>query len=64
MIINEQRDVIYLRLNDGLIADSKEVEPGVTLDFDENGSVIGVEFNGVKHLRPSVDLKRLQVEYA
>lgn len=36
-------DALYVRLNDGAIIESEEVQPGIILDFDENGKVSGVE---------------------
>ena len=38
---------MYFRLDDKRIVESEEVRPGVILDFDEGGRVIGVEFLGI-----------------
>lgn len=38
-----QADALYLRLNDSKIAESEQVRPGIVLDFDSAGNVIGVE---------------------
>ena len=36
-------DALYFRLTDAAIFESEEVQPGVILDFDEQGRVVGVE---------------------
>jgi uncharacterized protein YuzE len=36
-------DAMYIRLSDGVVADSDEVRPGVVLDFDADGKVLGIE---------------------
>lgn len=41
--IDKENDALYLRLDEARIAESEEVEPGVILDFDESGRVIGIE---------------------
>lgn len=38
-----QVDALYIRLNEAKIIESEEVQPGIILDFDENGKVTGVE---------------------
>jgi len=44
---DEQSDALYLRLDQGPVAESEEVHPGVVLDYDENDQVIGVEILGL-----------------
>jgi uncharacterized protein YuzE len=41
--IDRENDALYFRLTDEAIFESEEVQPGVTLDFDEEGRVFGVE---------------------
>ena len=36
-------DALYVRLNENKIIESEQVQPGVILDFDESGKVVGVE---------------------
>jgi uncharacterized protein YuzE len=36
-------DALYVRLNEAAIAESEEVQPGIILDFDASGTVVGVE---------------------
>jgi uncharacterized protein YuzE len=38
-----QADAMYIRLKAGVVAESEEVRPGVVLDFDAEGKVLGIE---------------------
>jgi uncharacterized protein YuzE len=60
--VDEANDALYLRLNESAIVESQEVQPGVVLDFDAQGQVVGVEILGLKGRVPVGELKRLQFE--
>ncbi len=36
-------DALYVRLTEHKIIESEQVQPGIILDFDEAGKVVGVE---------------------
>lgn len=38
-----KEDALYLRLSEADIVESEEVQPGIILDFDAAGTVVGVE---------------------
>lgn len=40
---DQQADAMYIRLRSGNVAGSKEVHPGVVLDLDTQGQVLGIE---------------------
>jgi uncharacterized protein YuzE len=61
---DETADALYLRLDDSIIVESEEVQPGIVLDFDERGEVVGIEILRLKERVPLSDLKRVQVEFA
>ena len=42
--VDKENDVLYFRLDESPVVESEEVRPGVILDFNEDGHVIGVEF--------------------
>lgn len=60
--IDEANDSLYLRLDEKAIVESEEVQPGVVLDFNDKGKVVGVEILGLKDRVPMAELKRLQFE--
>ena len=41
--IDKANDALYLRLDETAIVESEEVQPGVILDFDKEGRVVGIE---------------------
>ncbi len=40
---DQQADAMYIRLRAGTVAQSDEVRPGMVLDFDAQGRVLGIE---------------------
>ncbi|MDR2849966.1 MAG: DUF2283 domain-containing protein [Verrucomicrobiota bacterium] len=41
---DQDSDSFYVRLDEERIVESEEIEPGVILDYDDKGVVVGVEF--------------------
>ena len=41
--LDKENDTLYLRLDGNAIVESEEAQPGIILDFDENGRVVGIE---------------------
>ncbi|MCX6028525.1 MAG: DUF2283 domain-containing protein [Chloroflexi bacterium] len=57
-------DALYFRLTDAAIFESEEVQPGVILDFDEKGRVVGVEMLALSTRTEPEKLHMLQFETA
>ena len=36
-------DILYIRLNDSPTKESDEDHPGILLDYDDNGQIVGIE---------------------
>ena len=53
-------DSLYIKFRDDRVADSEEVKPGVIVDYNEKGEVVGVEV--LWFSRRSIDFKKLIVE--
>ena len=51
---NNALDVAYLRLRHGKVKQSVEVRPGVILDLDDEGEVLGIEILSVSKLAPKL----------
>jgi uncharacterized protein YuzE len=60
--IDQQNDALYFRLDESEIVESEEVHPGVILDYDANGNVIGIEMLDLSKRVSSENLKSLQFE--
>ena len=41
--IDRESDALYLRFDEAAIVEPEEVQPGVILDFDKDGRVVGIE---------------------
>jgi len=41
--VDPEADALYIRLNEETIEGTEEVHPGVILDFDAAGQVVGIE---------------------
>ena len=42
-------DALYVRLTGKKIVESEQVQPGIVLDFDDSGEVVGVEVLNASH---------------
>lgn len=59
---DEQADALYLRLDDSPVAESEEVRPGVILDLDEHGEIVGIEILRVGQRLPNAALKHMEFD--
>jgi uncharacterized protein YuzE len=61
---DSKADALYLTLADTPSAKSDEIRPGVIIDYDDQGRVIGVEVLHVQKQFPDADLTRMQLDLA
>jgi uncharacterized protein YuzE len=54
-----ETDSLYIDLADRPGADSQEIAPGVVLDFDDSGQLVGIDIDRASHV---VNLTRLEAE--
>ncbi|MBI3665878.1 MAG: DUF2283 domain-containing protein [Acidobacteria bacterium] len=47
-----EADVLYLPTQDGEIARSQELSPGVSVEFDDDGNLVGVEILRASKILP------------
>lgn len=52
-----ETDMFYISFREGASVDSEEISPGVVVDFDAEGSSVGIEFEDASR---KVDLTSLQ----
>lgn len=62
--IDKENDALYFRLDESAIVESEEVQPGVILDFDKEGRVVGVEILSLSTRTTPEKLRVLQFETA
>ena len=51
-------DMLYIEFTDGTSIESEEVAPGIVLDFDERGRIVGME---IEDAGRQVDLSKLEL---
>ena len=59
---DKEADALYLRLDDSSIVETEEVSPGIMLDFNEAGEVVGVEMLYLSKRSKKLNLSGLQFE--
>ncbi len=60
--LDKEGDALYFRLSDEDILESEEVRPGVILDFDDKGRVVGVEFLNISERANQQEISNLQFQ--
>jgi uncharacterized protein YuzE len=56
--VDKENDALYFRLDEAAIVESEEVQPGIVLDFNKEGQVVGIE---ILALSKRVDLEKLRI---
>jgi uncharacterized protein YuzE len=60
--VDKESDALYLRLDETAVVESEEIQPGIVLDYDSKGQVVGVEILGLSRRVAAERLKVLQLE--
>jgi len=60
--IDKENDALYFRLDESEIVESEEVQPGVILDFDAKGHVVGIGLLALSTRTQPEKLRLLQFE--
>jgi len=53
-----ETDSLYIELAERPSADSCEIQPGIVLDFDADGNLVGID---IDHASKVIDLSRLDI---
>ncbi len=62
--VDKENDALYFRLDESSIVESEEVQPGVVLDFNAEGKVVGIEILNLSVLVTPDQLNVFQYETA
>ena len=55
-------DALYIKLREAKVADSRDIEEGVTVDLDEKGHIIGLEILDASEKLNISDLVNISIE--
>ena len=59
---SKESDALYIHLRDVPVAESRDVEEGVTLDFDANGHFVGLEVLDATERLGLINLVNVSIE--
>jgi len=59
---DKENDACYRRLDEAEVCESEEVHPGVILDFDQGGKVVGIEILSLSTRVSPEKLRVIQIE--
>jgi len=62
--VDHKNDALYFRLDESAVVESEEIKPGVILDYDDKGNMVGIEILSLSERVPLENLKSLQFETA
>jgi len=60
--VDQQADALYLTLSEAPAVSSEELSPGIIVDYDEQGRVVGIELLHLSKRAPQIDVQRLLFE--
>jgi len=60
--VDKENDALYFRLDESSVVESEEVQPGIVLDFNVEGKVVGIEILNLSIRMTPDQLKVLQYE--
>lgn len=60
--VDTESDALYFRLDESAVIDSEEVQPGIVLDFNKDGKVVGIEMLNISERVSIEQLKNFQYE--
>ena len=61
LTVNREADALHLALDDGVTVESDEVAPGVILDFNAQGVVVGIEVLSLSKRTSAEKLDRIEL---
>ena len=62
LTIDREADALYLDLDEAPAAESEEISPGVILDYNASGKVVGIEMLYLSKRVSAEKLGRMQME--
>ena len=62
--VDQENDALYFRLDESSIVESEQVQPGVILDFNAAGHVVGIEILNLSMRTAAEQLRVLKFETA
>jgi uncharacterized protein YuzE len=64
LTVDEKADALYLKLDDSTVLESEEIAPGLVLDYNKEGEIIGIEILKLSQRSKKINFKNLLFEIA
>ena len=62
LTVDREADALYLELDEAPAAESEEISPGIILDYNAEGKVVGIEMLYLSQRVAPEKLARMQLE--
>jgi uncharacterized protein YuzE len=62
--LDKEANALYVRFSESEISETAEVRPGVIIDYDAKGRIVGIEILNASEALAAPELKGLAVEVA
>jgi len=59
---DQEADALYIRLDDSRVVESEEIRPGVVVDLDQRGEIIGIEMLRVSQRMPTGEFRHVEFD--
>ncbi|MDO9536702.1 MAG: DUF2283 domain-containing protein [Thermoplasmata archaeon] len=60
--VDMESDALYFRLSEDEVEESEETSPGIIIDYNKEGKVIGIEILGIRDRFDLEELSHMKVE--
>ncbi|MBA3044923.1 MAG: DUF2283 domain-containing protein [Candidatus Thermoplasmatota archaeon] len=60
--VDMESDALYFRLSEDEVEESEETSPGIIIDYNKEGKVIGIEILGIRDRFDLEELSHIKVE--
>jgi uncharacterized protein YuzE len=60
--VDMESDALYFRLSEDEVEESEETSPGIIIDYNKDGKVIGIEILGIRDRFDLEELCHMKVE--
>ncbi len=60
--VDMESDALYFRLSEDEVEESEETSPGIIIDYNKEGKVIGIEILGIRDRFDPEELSHMKVE--
>ena len=60
--VDMESDTLYFRLSEDEVTESEEITPGIIIDYNKEGKIIGIEILGIKNRFDIEELTHIKVE--